>query len=452
MLMSTSDLIKMAIRNLWKRKLRTFLTVLGVVIGTTSIVVMVSIGIGMNEGFQKQIEEWGSLQTITVSANANSYGDGGMAVAENSNGGSGGSAKKTELNLAAIETIRQMEGVEAATPVVNSYMRIGYGKLIAEGQVVGIDPASMEAMGYKITKGRALTAGDTKTMILGGTVVENFYNPRLSWSMREQAEKPEIEILGETVQLTYDWGYGTKNADKKIKPIKMKVEGLLSGSGSDGYSMFMPIKELEKLLTAQKKYEASQNTGGGGSNSNNNGKKKGVYEQALVKVATMEQVKEIQEQIKEMGFGAYSLTDQLDAMKETTKMLRFMLGAIGAVSLVVAAIGITNTMVMAIYERTREIGVMKVIGASLADIKKLFLTEAAFIGFAGGAVGVVLSLGASKLVNMVAAKQASQMMSSIPWWLCLATLGFATFIGVASGYFPARRAMGLSALSAIKTE
>ena len=139
-------------------------------------------------------------------------------------------------------------------------------------------------------------------------------------------------------------------------------------------------------------------------------------------------------------------------MKETTKMLRTMLGAIGAISLIVAAIGITNTMVMSIYERTREIGVMKVIGASLKDIKRLFLTEAAIIGFMGGIFGMLLSFGASKAVNYFAMKQSSDMLSSIPLWLYLASLAFATLVGVASGYLPAKRAMKLSALTAIKTE
>ena len=106
-----------------------------------------------------------------------------------------------------------------------------------------------------------------------------------------------------------------------------------------------------------------------------------------MKVSDLNKVQEVQQQIKDMGYQASSLTDQLNTMKETTKMLRIVLGAIGAVSLIVAAIGITNTMVMAIYERTREIGIMKVIGASLRDIKLLFLTEAAFIGFAGGVLG-----------------------------------------------------------------
>jgi len=130
------------------------------------------------------------------------------------------------------------------------------------------------------------------------------------------------------------------------------------------------------------------------------------------------------------------------------------------VSLFVAAIGISNTMVMSIYERTREIGVMKVIGASLKDIRRLFLLEAALIGVFGGVLGAGLSLGVSKIINnygipffdnMVYGANESDI-SAIPAWLCLFALGFSAVIGLVSGYFPARRAMKLSALTAIRTE
>ena len=128
------------------------------------------------------------------------------------------------------------------------------------------------------------------------------------------------------------------------------------------------------------------------------------------------------------------------------------MGGIGAITLLVAAIGIVNTMIMSIYERTREIGIMKVIGASLRDIKLLFLTEAAFIGLAGGLAGIVVSFGVSQIVNLVAMQQGSNMTSSIPVWLYAGAVAFATGIGILSGYLPAQRAMRLSALTAIKTE
>ena len=107
---------------------------------------------------------------------------------------------------------------------------------------------------------------------------------------------------------------------------------------------------------------------------------------------------------------------------------------------------------MSIYERTREIGVMKVIGATVADIRRLFLTEAAFIGFMGGLVGVAISYGVSKIVNVVGVSMGQQTLSVIPVWLGLLGIIFATFVGVAAGFFPAVRATKLSALAAIKTE
>lgn len=442
--MSVSDMVKMALRNLWKRKLRTFLTILGVIIGTASIVVMVSIGIGMNESFQKQVEQWGSLQVINVYTvgNNNYYYDDSQSTSNNKN-----DKKATEITTNTIEEFKKIPHVEAATPVMNEYLYFVAGKYVADASVQGIDPASMEAMGYKAEQGRVLQEGDSKTLVFGADVVSNFYNPKLSWRMRYDSPSPEIDILNDKIMITTDWNYGTKQADKAIKPIKVDVVGTIGGGGNDGYNVFMPIKELEKIKIAQSEYEAKKYN-----NRNTEKIKKGVYQSAMVKVDNMENVKDVQESIKNMGFRASSLTDELETMKETTKMLRMMLGAIGAISLIVAAIGITNTMVMAIYERTREIGVMKVIGASLSDIKKLFLTEAAFIGFAGGLAGILVSLGASKIVNIFAISTNSNMLSSIPLWLCGASLVFATFIGIAAGYLPAKRAMKLSALSAIKTE
>lgn len=440
--MSTRDLIMMAVRNLWKRKLRTFLTILGVVIGTTSIVVMISIGIGMNESFQKQVEEWGSLQVIDVYSN-----NGDMYISSDANANRGKPQKKAVLDAAAIDKFKQMEYVEAVSTIVRESMQLVCGKYVSNASFIGIDPATMEALGYKVEEGRTLTAEDKEGIVIGRGVITSFYNPKLSWQMQMQAEAPEINVMEDKVIMTYDWNYGTKYADKSIKPIKTPVLGIMPDGGGNGYNVVMPLKQMEKIQKDKEAWQKKQgNTGSA------NQKKKGEYEQVAVKVSDLNKVQEVQQQIKDMGYQASSLTDQLNTMKETTKMLRIVLGAIGAVSLIVAAIGITNTMVMAIYERTREIGIMKVIGASLRDIKLLFLTEAAFIGFAGGVLGIITSFLMSLIVNLVATKQASEMTSSIPVWLYLSAVAFATIIGVLSGYLPAKRAMKLSALTAIKTE
>ena len=216
----------------------------------------------------------------------------------------------------------------------------------------------------------------------------------------------------------------------------------IDGDGENSYSAFMSLQYLEKILGDQQKSQSNDS-------GNRDKKKKGEYDQAIVKVDDIDNVKVVMEQLKEMGYECYSLTEYLESTQETSKMMQMVLGAIGAVSLLVAAIGITNTMIMSIYERTREIGVMKVIGASLGDIQRLFLTEAAFIGFTGGLFGLGLSYLLSKIINMVSM---GQFQSSIPAWLAISALIFSTVVGIVAGFFPARRAMSLSALSAIKTE
>ncbi|WP_317855637.1 ABC transporter permease [Chakrabartyella piscis] len=438
--MSIKDLLDMALRNLLKRKLRTFLTILGVVIGTTSIVVMVSIGLGMNQTFANQLSEWGSLQVIDVySQNSNMYWGGNDEESTFE-----GEAPK--LDDAAIAEFKLMDSVEAVSPVVDMYLKMQFDKYVADASIRGIEPAAMEALGFKVEQGRYLNGEDGKAIVLGADVM--FYDPKLSWEMVYSTEPPEVYPLDETVEVSYDWNLGTRDADKSIKSTKFEVVGITPSGGMDGWSVYMPIAEAKKIQEAQLEWQEEM----WGSSSSSSQKDK-EYDRVMVKVDNMDDVRVIQQSIKDMGFRASSLTDQLDAMNETTKMLRVVLGAIGAISLVVAAIGITNTMVMAIYERTREIGIMKVIGASLRDIKLLFLTEAAFIGFGGGILGALFSLIMSKIINYFAMSQGGGGFSSyIPVWLYVGSIGFATVIGILSGYLPAQRAMKLSALSAIKTE
>jgi len=354
--------------------------------------------------------------------------------------------KQDELNAKAVESFRQMEHVQAVSPVLEDYLYLTAGKYMADASFIGIEPGAMTALGYQVAEGRALTDEDSKAIVVGGSV--EFYNPKLSWEMRYSSEPPKVDVLNEKLSLTWDWNYGTRNADKSIKPIKVDAVGTLPADGNNSWSIIMPIKELENLQKEKKKWEESQSEG----NTSSNSRKSKEYERVMVKVDEIDNVQKVQQQIKDMGFRASSLTDQLEAMKETTRMLRLVLGAIGAISMVVAAISITNTMVMAIYERTKEIGIMKVIGASLKDIKGLFLTEAAFIGFSGGIIGIIVSYGASFLVNFVAQRQGSTMQSAIPIWLALGGVAFSTAVGVIAGYLPAKRAMKLSALMAIKTE
>ncbi|WP_231701792.1 ABC transporter permease [Crassaminicella thermophila] len=291
-------------------------------------------------------------------------------------------------------------------------------------------------------------------MVFGKEVAYQFYNPR-SRNQYDYSDEPKVNLVSNKLIITSDMDYGEKKRNqrrddyKPPKPHKAKGVGILAESGGErDWYAYMNITSLEKLIKEDKDARHERRR-----SSNNRNK----YEEIKVKVEDIQMVEEIQKKIKDMGFQARSLTDMLKSMKEQTKKVQAILGGIGAVSLLVAAIGITNTMIMSIYERTREIGVMKVLGANLTDIKKLFLFEAAMIGFVGGILGIIISYAVSFGLNKLAGGFMGPMDSDTGIsviTISLATGGvlFATIIGVISGYLPARRAMNLSALDAIKTE
>lgn len=441
--MNSSDLIRMGMKNLWRRKLRTFLTILGVIIGTSSIIVMLSLGFGMQEAYQNQIAQMGSLTTINVHKRYDDIGSRG-----------GGMPKKAVLNDKAIMDFKKIPNVVAATPIVESYGIVINGRYIADAPIKGIEPEAMELFDFKIKEGRFLQSGDDFSVVFGGSMEHFFHDPK----SRGRWVEPKINLMKDRMVFTFDnssmMGPMPGEDGKKVnyKEYKIKTVGVLEeGSRDSDWGIYAPLEVVKKMIEEKEKAENARSQSG----SRN---KKG-YEHVMVKVGDMKKVQEIQDTIKDMGFEAYSLNDWLEEMKKTAGIMQAVLGGIGAVSLLVAAIGITNTMVMSIYERTKEIGVMKVIGASLKDIKRLFLFESAIIGLLGGIIGVLFSGTLSFIINKFGSHfldflgtGESAKVSIIPIWLIFAAMGFSTLIGIISGYYPAKRAMNLSALDAIRTE
>ena len=451
--MNSIDVIDMGLRNMWRRKTRTILTVLGVIIGTSSIVIMLSLGIGMNENFKKEIERMGSLNIINVDANYIAP-DIGMGGNQNTD------IKLDDKTLARIKAIN---GVEAVTPLMYSYWKFGLGKLVASFSVIGIDITVMENFDFIIEEGRLINESDKAALVFGTYLSDWFYNPKANYYYGGPMEKPNL--LSDKIIMTMNMEYGEKRRGvsqsgntKKPPEYKVKGVGILKQSNNEkDYNAYMDINHLKKMIEESEKVQGRNNRGF----EMYPQVSKDSYQNAMVKVKDIKNVKKIQEQIKEMGFGTFSLTDILESMQKASAGIQAVLGGIGAVSLLVAAIGIANTMIMSIYERTREIGVMKVLGAELSDIKRLFLFEAGLIGLVGGIVGIAFSIlvsfilnsaGISLFINIFGYMEEGSKISIIPLWLILTSIIFATLIGIISGFYPARRAMKLSALEAIRTE
>jgi ABC-type antimicrobial peptide transport system permease subunit len=286
------------------------------------------------------------------------------------------------------------------------------------------------------------------------------YNPKASNRRGWGSSRPEIDLLSEKITLSLDMSFGEEfmsgegTAQKKPLTYKINGVGILADGNYEYYnSLFIDINQMKKMV---KDFNRGKNKG------DNSGDYRDIkgYSRIIVKVRDIKNVQSIQQQIKDMGFYADSLTDILESMQKTSQSIRIVLGAIGAVSLLVASIGITNTMVMSIYERTREIGIMKVIGSSLGDIKKMFLFEAAMIGLMGGVAGLLLSYAVSfglnsagfALLGFFGSGGEGAKTSIIPFWLAGGAMLYTTTIGLISGFYPARRAMNLSALEAIRKE
>ena len=441
--MNFADLMTMGIKNLLRRKTRSILAIMGVIIGTCAITVMVSLGIGLSSSFEEQIKSFGNLHTIDI------YSGGGMVM------DSSGQQKQAKLDDKAIADIAKLDGVTAITPIETAYMKIGIGKYVAGVSITGVDPEVFEKFGYELREGRNLAGNDKYAILFGRNVPMWFYNPYSSTGGYSESGEPPVDVISNRLKLTADQNYGERyksdtSGGEKVDYIIYDAQGIgiLENENDDtSYTAYMNIETVKKINEETAKAQGNYQS------------KKKEYTNAKVYVEDIDMVKSISTSIKDMGLQSFSLNDMLDEMKKTSGMIQAVLGGIGAVSMLVAALGISNTMIMSIYERTKEIGIMKVIGANIRDIKYLFLFEAAFIGFLGGRIGLILSYGLSYILNtfLGAAFGASMGMggssiSIIPVWLALSTLAFSTGIGVLAGYLPAKRAMNLSALESLRNE
>ena len=432
--MKTLDLLGMAFMNLWRRKLRAFLTVLGMVIGVASIVVMVSLGIGINESFRENYERAGSLTTIQV----NSY-----RMVESADGRFG-SSQEVVLDDKSVLSFKKLPGVVAVMPMLETWGAVKSGQYMTDVSIMGVDLKVAEEFGFTLEEGRMpnTNTGSKYEIVFGSWTLQNFYNPKTGKQAMDPSGKSKINLERSRFQLTFDYGnvYPDSGGGEGVtrgKIYDVKVVGRMAEEGNNyAYYSLMDIAAVRKLAKENKDFMRVDTK---------------KYSQVWVKCEKIEDVIAIQKQIQDMGYGAYSLQDALKAAQESAAQLQMLLGAIGGVSLLVAAIGIMNTMMMSIYERTKEIGIIKVLGCRMRNIAELFLTEAAYIGLIGGLIGLGISYGLSALLNQYV-MQSVGMKSVIPIYLSLGAVLFSIVVALISGMYPAIRAMKLSALSAIRSE
>lgn len=466
--MKISDEISLSARNLLRRKGRTALTLVGVVIGTCMVVLMISLGIAQTKTNEEMLQSWGDLTQVQI------YGYGTMM---------GSDGKPLYLDDAAIANIKQIPHVAAATPYAQAYNLEGEITAGRNGRytsdiynLIGIDPTALEPMGFALQSGSWPTntpASEKATklqVLVGSSTGYNFQDSRKSFNSPKRYRyegqtdangkelPPFVDIDKDKMTLTIKTGEGST---EKSRSWELEIVGVLEPDGAKGYwtqsGIVLRIQDMKML---QKIYNDMTKTK----------EESKSYDQVYVKVDDLSNVTDVETAIHDLGFtNTYSMNQQREEMQKQVMNSQMIFGGIAAVSLLVAAINIINTMTMAIYERTREIGVMKVLGCELGNIRTMFLLESSTIGFIGGLIGVGISLIASFVLNNLSTLgqglDLSGLMgggyymgggggtiSIIPPWLMLAALVFATLVGLVAGILPANKAVKISALEAIRHE
>jgi putative ABC transport system permease protein len=446
--MKLFDLIRLILGNLSRRKARVALTAIGVVIGTAAVVILVSLAIGLQKNANEQLYGIGDLTQIQVmpAYEMEGGGGGGGGVAVPVGGKPGGQPQAAHLltNL-ALDELRAIPGVDLV--IAREYLMTGvlikYQKLEGGVGVIGVDTSDLASLRLEATEGG--TELGRGTIVIGAMVSNNFYDPHLRPG---QEPPPPPELYGQQLQLVLS-KYDSQGNETR-KTLSMRVTGVLKETrGESDWTIYLPLDQIKSLNEWAQGRRINYNKEG--------------YSQVVVKVQDVEKVLDISDQITQMGFQAFTPQSFVQGINNFYVILQFIFGGVGAIALLVAAIGIANTMAMSILERTREIGLMKAVGATNRDVLAIFLGEAAGIGFLGGLGGVIIGWLAGQGINVIAlvylANQAGQQGGAppsiavyTPVWLPLFALIFSTIIGMISGLYPALRAATMIPVLALKYE
>ena len=446
------DLLRMSTANLFKRKVRTILTVLGVVIGVASIVVMVSLGLGLNKATMESLQDYASLTAITVTPPYNAEGS--------------SEKDKKFLDDNLVQELEMIPHVQTVDPYLDIDVLAKYGVYEGYFTLRGMPVQAFDSMNIEVGQGTLPQEGAGELQIFfGNQIITNFYNAKTYEYYWDTGVLPDVDLMNDSIfyildqERYYQSQSGSSNEEggavKKAKKYLFTTCGIGAGDentyNSHSYSAYCDINELLPILKKEFKGRAIP-----GQPTNSKGKtyKEVYYSGLIINVDDMKNVADVTQMITDMGYQAYNDAEWIESEQQTLNMIEAVLGGIGAVSLLVAAIGITNTMMMSIYERTKEIGIMKVLGCDMRNIGALFLLEAGCIGFFGGVVGLILSYSMSGVINYLVANSGMGVdtISYIPFWLAGMALLFAILVGMIAGFFPARRAMKLSPLAAIHNE
>ena len=443
--------IRLSFANLKQRKFRTVLTIIGIMIGIMSIVTMLTVGIGAKKALVDEVEQVGSTRLITVSSVSTTR-------------------KDLLITNSVIERLEKLDKVDAVYPVLMAEGQEKYGNFIGYNPICGVPSEYLEVLGAEQGK-LPVRNGSRPELLVGLGYRSGLYNDRTWTSYADSSKGDEtlagkrINFIPEQVQADEEEEQNAPDANatstdaagtdrevsgepEEMSPVALKITGE-TGNRYE-WNIYTDIETLKVFLKRQ-----YPNGRIAGQPVDKDGNPYGVwaYQNALVFVEETADVERISKVIKDMGFRVENNLETLESVNRTISMVQLILGAIGIIAGIVALIGIVNTMMTAVYDRIREIGLLKMLGADSADISFMFLFEAALMGGAGGILGVGLSfiinmLINNKLVELLQMPEGTWIMG-MPAWLVVLSVIMSVVVSMLAGVIPAVRATRIKPLEAI---
>jgi putative ABC transport system permease protein len=454
--MRISDYIEQSFANLWKKKLRTFLTTFGVVIGIGALVCMFAFGKGMQKNLTDTFNKLELFNYIGVYAHSGRHRrayDPDDPDAHTPEIKQQTSKQRPVLDDNFLLSLAKVKGVEWALPEIRfpALIRLADEE---EFSLVQVLPADICQAGFvKLRAGKFYTSDDENSLIISDSLLR-----------RLKANKPEDAIGQEVEVSTMTVDFGLSNLQNIIsffkgtglpfarENYKFTIVGVTERMGMVGpmpvrSDVFIPHGTADRMkkisiTSVSDIFQSMQQSGG--------------YSAVGIKVISPKYVEPVKERLEKMGFETFAMLDQLQEIKTGFRFVDMFLFAVGMIGITVAALGIINTMVMSILERYKEIGIMKAVGASDKDVKKIFFFESGVIGFMGGVFGLALGWSVSRIINLIingfANRQGVPHMNyfSFPWWLCFGAIVFSILISLLAGIYPTVRAARIDPIVALR--
>lgn len=415
--------------NMKQRGIRTFLTILGVVIGIVSIVSLMAIGLGTKKVLLTMAGEEGSATEIRI-----------RGITE-------GKRKDQMITDRRLEEVRKLDAVAAVYPILSVDARFSYDNYVGYWTIDGIPQEYLDEI--ETLHGNQ-SEGDNwiPELIMGNQVLNLFFNEVTGTSYGEIHESDSSEetedLTGKKLETTFSQAGSDSETKVRLPITDMTKQNL--------YSIYCNQDELKLYL---KRLADGGKIPGQPVNQNDENYNEWIYGSAIVEADDIESVKKLEQALKDMGFQTESNIEFVEYIEKTMRIAQLILAGIGMIALIVAVIGIGNTMTTAVYDRVQEISMLKVLGADPEELMALFLLESGVLGGIGGCIGVLLSYGISYLaVNRLAVQLLSlpkgTVLAEIPVWLAFGAVIFAVFLGIAAGFFPARFATRLNPIEGMR--